>query len=119
MAGFLSREHIVARPGYIRDYQIDHGVHGAQIYNVTMYILAALLAGGLLCNLLVNAVHERYHMADSAAYGATAAQPGLPEPVASQHQTAGIKVVCAWLIVWLPIAWGIWVTLQKAVVLFR
>src|SRR5579862_5691862 len=64
---------------YIRDYQIDHGVRGAQIYNVTMYLLAALLAGGLVCNLLVRAVHERHHMAGSLAYGASPGRPGLPE----------------------------------------
>ncbi|HEX4378039.1 MAG TPA: OFA family MFS transporter [Steroidobacteraceae bacterium] len=104
---------------YIRDYQIDHGVRGAQIYNVTMYLLAALLVGGLVCNLLVGAVHQRHHMADSAAYGASPGHPGLPEPVASEHQTASAKVIAAWLIVWIPIGWGVWMTLQKAVVLFR
>jgi MFS family permease len=47
---------------YIRQYQIDHGVPKAQAYNVTMYIMAALLVVGFICNLLVKAVHERYHM---------------------------------------------------------
>jgi MFS family permease len=47
---------------YIRDYQIDHGIRGAQIYNITMYILAVLLAAGLVCNLGVGAGHARQYM---------------------------------------------------------
>ncbi|MDE1903355.1 MAG: OFA family MFS transporter, partial [Alphaproteobacteria bacterium] len=47
---------------YIREYQIDRGVPKADAYNVTMYIMAALLLVGFFCNLLVKAVHERHHM---------------------------------------------------------
>ena len=38
---------------YIREYQIDHDVPRAEAYTVTMYIMAALLLVGLVCNLLV------------------------------------------------------------------
>jgi MFS family permease len=47
---------------YIREYQIDRGVPNAQAYNVTMYVLAGLLAIGFLCNLAVRPVEERYYM---------------------------------------------------------
>jgi MFS family permease len=47
---------------YIRQYNVDHGIPKAQAYNVTMYLLAALLALGFLCNLLVRAVHEQHYM---------------------------------------------------------
>ena len=47
---------------YIREFQIDRGVPAAQAYNVTMYILAALLFVGLLCNLAVRPLNERYYM---------------------------------------------------------
>jgi hypothetical protein len=52
---------------YIRQYQIDHGVPKAQAYNVTMYVMAALLLVGFFCNLFVKAVHERHHMAHQTA----------------------------------------------------
>ena len=52
---------------YIRQYQIDHGVPKAQAYNVTMYIMAALLVVGFLCNLFIKAVHERHHMKGDGA----------------------------------------------------
>jgi hypothetical protein len=29
------------------------------------------------------------------------------------------KVFLAWLAVWIPLGWGIWMTLQKAAVLFK
>jgi MFS family permease len=48
---------------YIRQYNVDHGIPKAQAYNVTMYLMAALLVFGLLCNLFISAVHERHHMA--------------------------------------------------------
>jgi MFS family permease len=62
---------------YIRQYQIDHGVPKAQAYNTTMYIMAGLLVVGFICNLMIKAVHARYHMASEGdALGAPAAARG-------------------------------------------
>jgi MFS family permease len=47
---------------YIRQYQIDSGVPKAQAYNVTMYIMAALLIVGFVANFLIQAVDDRHHM---------------------------------------------------------
>jgi hypothetical protein len=47
---------------YIRQHNVDHGIPKAQAYNVTMYVLAALLVAGFLCNLFVRAVDARHHM---------------------------------------------------------
>jgi MFS family permease len=61
---------------YIREYQIDRGVPNAQAYNVTMYVLAALLVIGLICNLAVRPVIERYYMsADDLTEPRAAPQP--------------------------------------------
>ena len=58
---------------YIRQYQIDHGVPKAQAYNTTMYIMAGLLVVGFICNFMIKAVSERYHMkANDARAAATA-----------------------------------------------
>jgi len=46
----------------LREYQIAHGIPNAQAYNVTMYVLAALLVIGFLCNLAVKPVDPRYYM---------------------------------------------------------
>jgi MFS family permease len=47
---------------YIRQYNVDHGIPKAQAYNVTMYLMAALLVIGFLCNLFITAVNRRHHM---------------------------------------------------------
>ena len=60
---------------YIREAQLDRGVPPAQAYNITMYILAALLVVGFVCNLLVRPVAERYYMADGEVEPATVPQP--------------------------------------------
>jgi MFS family permease len=46
---------------YSSTYRIEHGVPRAQAYNLTMYLMAGLLLAGLLCNLLVRPVDERFH----------------------------------------------------------
>ncbi len=109
---------------YIRDYQIDHGVARAQAYSLTMYILAALLACGFICNLLIRPVDPKHQMtpeqlAAADQSGQSQALPAAPiTPVAGNSQSLWL-VPLAWLLVWVPLGWGIWVTLQKAVVLFK
>jgi MFS family permease len=121
---------------YIREYQIDQGVPRALAYNVTMYILAGLLAVGFLCNWLVKPVDPKHHMTPeqlregdkgmparaSTAAGAPAATSGA-RPAAPPALVAAPArpwlVVAAWAAVWIPIGWGVWVTLERAVALFR
>ena len=40
------------------------------------------------------------------------------EALAKEASHSG-KVFLAWTAVWIPLAWGIWMTLQKAVLLFK
>ncbi|MGB6651091.1 MAG: MFS transporter, partial [Xanthobacteraceae bacterium] len=66
---------------YIRAYNVAHGVPKAQAYNVTMYIMAGLLVIGFICNLLVKAVHHRFHMRpDHEAESAQIAVGAAGEP---------------------------------------
>jgi MFS family permease len=108
---------------YIRDYQLAHGVPRAQVYSVTMYVLAALLAIGLLCNLAIRPVKPRHYLAPEQPAGTAAPTPrATAMPAASALPVTdgqGGLIVAAWLAVWIPIGWGVWVTLQKAVVLFK
>jgi MFS family permease len=50
---------------YIRQYQIDRGVPTAQAYNITLYLMAALLVIGFFCNLALRPVDQRYHMSET------------------------------------------------------
>lgn len=47
---------------YLREYQINT-LHTpkSQAYNITMYVMAALLVIGFICNALVRPVNEKYH----------------------------------------------------------
>jgi hypothetical protein len=65
---------------YIRKYNVTHGVPKAQAYNTTMYIMAALLVIGFICNLLVKAVHERSHMKSDEAERAQAQVGAASQP---------------------------------------
>ena len=46
---------------YIREYEIAHGVAKADAYNVTMYVMAALLLVGFTANAMVRAVDPKHH----------------------------------------------------------
>jgi len=65
---------------YIREYQIEHGIPKAQAYNTTMYIMAALLVIGFICNFMIKAVHARYHMRGDEAERAAARVGALGRP---------------------------------------
>lgn len=111
---------------YIRDYQLDHGVAKAQAYSLTMYILAGLLVLGFICNLLIKPVDPKNYMtpeeiaADDAALEAKNATQSVAVSTAGAGEAQPSWLIpAAWLVVWVPLAWGIWMTLQKAVVLFK
>ena len=106
---------------YIRQYQIDHGVPKAQAYNTTMYILAGLLVVGLLCNLLVKPVAERFHMkADDARAATPGVAPLTAQPVAvNASATSPAAVVLAWVLVGVPLVWGVYETVLNAMKLFN
>jgi MFS family permease len=138
---------------YIRDYQLDHGVPREAVYNQTLYILAGLLVVGMICNLLVRPVAERFFMTDeeiaadkkiSAAAvrkmeaeshadfkdfieeglePAPARGGGALRMLAAKAGDGGLGrllvLLAAWTAVGVPLAWGVWITLQKTFVLFH
>jgi MFS family permease len=109
--------------GTFRQYQLDHGVPKAQVYSTTMYVLAGLLALGLLCNLLIKPVAEKNFMtlaqiAELDRAAAATDRGGMPAAGAPATPSPGWLITVGWLAVGIPIAWGVWVTLQKAAVLF-
>jgi len=108
---------------YIRDYQIDHGIARADVYSITMYILAGLLLIGFVCNSLIRPVDERLFVAAdppaTSAREAAAAMPTGPAPNAVPGTPSNWRLWGAWLAVGIPIAWGVKVTLEKAIVLFH
>jgi MFS family permease len=103
---------------YLRDYQIQHGVARESAYNTTMYILAGLLVAGFVCNWLVRPVPHASHLKEEAAPPRPAAGDAAQAP-AKPIGGNGLLIVMAWAAVWIPIGWGVWMTLTKAIVLIR
>ncbi len=98
----------------LRQVQIDAGVARRNVYDHTMYILAALLLAGLVCNLLIRPVRAALFTRAEALPGAAAI-----EMSAAPVGRANPVLPFAWLAVGIPLAWGFAVTLTKAAALFR
>lgn len=109
---------------YLREYQLAQGVAKADAYTVTMYILAGLLVVGFVCNWLVKSVAEQHYMTDEelkeekqfADNTHLHAHDFEDIAVEASHSKT---VLLAWAVVGIPLLWGIWMTLQKALVLFK
>jgi hypothetical protein len=63
---------------YVREFQIERGVPRYQAYNVTMYIMAALLVVAFFANLAIKPVSDEH--AEREAPGTT---PRAPTPHAA------------------------------------
>ena len=103
----------------LRQFQIDAGVERRNVYDHTMYILAALLLGGLVCNLLIRPVRrDLFSRAEPVRPAETASAETASSSMAATRP-AGLALPLAWLAVGIPLAWGFFVTLMKAATLFR
>jgi MFS family permease len=108
---------------YLREFQLAAGVPRDQLYTTTMYILCAMLVAGLICNYLIKPVDPKWNMsADEVArlQAATA-----KSEAAMQHGSFGIgtggldaKAALFWAFVGIPLAWGVWKTLESAIRIF-
>ncbi|MDR6991975.1 MULTISPECIES: OFA family MFS transporter [Luteimonas] len=115
--------------GYMREYQLGLGMPPSQVYNTTMYILAGMLVLGLICNLLVRPVNAKYFMSpEELAHEKQLAHEKVDasgKSLVSQDEMDRIGaggnpalVAFCWAAVGIPLAFGIWKTLEKALVLF-
>jgi MFS family permease len=112
---------------YIREYQIAQGVPKAQAYDVTMYVLAAMVLLGLVCNFLVRPIADKHFMNDDEL--AAEKKLARERDISGSSGKRGIAVgtggvnpavtTFAWAAVGIPLMIGVWITLQKAVVLFK
>jgi MFS family permease len=109
---------------YFRDSQLAAGVPRNTVYDTTMYVLTGLLALGFVCNLLVRPVAARWFLTDEQLAAERRRAHDLVSPNAAGLRLAasgssGGFIYAAWLGVGVPILWGVWLTLQKVMVLFH
>ena len=105
---------------YMREYQLGLGIPREQVYNQTMFILVGMLIIGLVCNLAVRPVADKWFMSTAElaeekrlAHDRTAASE-LRTDTGTGGRTPSSWVVLAWAAVGLPLAWGVYRTLLSA-----
>jgi MFS family permease len=107
---------------YMREAMIAANVPREHVYDRILLVLTGMLVVGFFCNLLIRPVAAKWFMkpeevaelqgkqrlAGAAASGSFGIGRGGLTPAAG----------LAWAAVGIPLAWGVWITLQKAFVLF-
>jgi MFS family permease len=104
---------------YIREFQLAAGVPRDHLYNTTMYILCAMLIAGLICNYLIKPVDPKWHMSADEVAKLQAASAKSAAAVQSGSFGIGFggldaKAAMFWAFVGIPLAWGVWKTLESA-----
>jgi MFS family permease len=107
---------------YLHDTRKAEGLPANLIYEQIFYVLAGMLVIGFVANLLVRPVPERLYMSDEEVAALHVNDPD-PQAFATQGigrgSLFGPGVILAWAVVGIPLAWGVWITLQKAITLFQ
>ena len=106
---------------YIREFNKAAGVPADRLYDVTMYVLATFLVIGFICNLLIRPVNPKWLMKDDEVAQLQAASALPSGPIGGQGIGLGgmdAKAMLAWLAVCVPLAWGVWETLESALKIF-
>ncbi|MGA0541897.1 OFA family MFS transporter [Neotabrizicola sp. VNH66] len=108
---------------YIRQYQVDRGLSGADAYTVTIYVLCGMLVVGLIANALVRPLDQKWFMSaeEVAALQARTAATAATVQYGSYGIDKGrfdLPAALAWAVVAIPVLWGAWFTLVKTAAMF-
>jgi MFS family permease len=111
---------------YMREYQLGLGLPREQVYNQTMYILVGFLVVGLICNLLVRPLNEKWFMTPDelanekrlAHEKVKASEVQADGTHANEKPSSPVVLVLAWAAVGIPLAWGVYRTLQTVAKFF-
>ncbi len=104
---------------YMREYQLGLGIPREQVYNQTMMILAGMLVIGLICNLSIKPIADKWFMTDELAEKNLLEAHTEPEHFARIGKpTHPAMVWLAWASVTVPLGWGMYNTLLKAIKFF-
>jgi MFS family permease len=105
---------------YIREFEIAAGVPRDHVYDATMYVLAAMLVAGFVCNYLIKSLSDKWFMKpeEVAALMAAKGTAAAELPTGSFGIGKGyldLKTALFWAIVVIPLAWGVWQTVVSAI----
>jgi len=109
----------VAGPLIINGFLDARGEPGnlvAADYRPALLTMVGILAVGFVCNLLVRPVAERFHEKDTGEPAARRGERGTTDDEVEPRRSP--LIVLAWVLVGLPLAYGVWQTVTQAVALF-
>ena len=108
---------------YMHDVRVERHVPFDQIYGPIFFTLAGMLLVGFVANLLVRPVADRWFMTEAELMEekrlAHEAAPKTAGPVTGSKGGISGGVILAWAVVAIPLAWGIWTSIVKALPLFK
>ena len=105
----------------LREVQLASGMPKNLVYDRTLYIMAVLLLGGFICNLLVRPVNPKYYMSDEQLAHERSLQHEAAPAAGTTGSSGGSStalVAVAWAAVGIPFLIGLYIALQKAAALF-
>jgi len=110
---------------YLHDTRQEAHVPVDQIYSSIFYVLAGLLIVGMIANFLVRPVAaDKFMTPEELSDAKQKAHEAAAATQAGQHTGASLElagtgwVIFGWLVVGIPLAYGIYMTLLKAAKLF-
>jgi hypothetical protein len=111
---------------YMREYQLSLGIPREQVYNQTMYILVGMLVVGLVCNLMVKPLDQKWFMTaeELAQEKRLAHEKAVASEVVRSGEATGsdtvspLMVALAWAAVGIPLGWGVYRTLLSVAKFF-
>jgi MFS family permease len=103
---------------FLHDARVAQGVPRDDVYDLIFYVLATLLVAGFICNALIRPVHAKWHIGEVHS---TVSGQALGAKGAYGIDRGGLdaKAFIAWSAVGIPLAWGVWKTLENAAKIFQ
>jgi MFS family permease len=105
---------------YIRQGEIAAGVPLDHVYDVTIYILAGMLALGFVCNWLIKPLDAKWFMKpeEVAVLQAKSAAAARDGSFGIGRGGFDLHALLFWTVVGIPVAWGLWKTFLSAARIF-
>lgn len=107
---------------YMHDIRLESGVPFDQIYGSIFYTLAGMMFFGFIANLLVRPVSDKHAMSEQelqAVRQAMHEQAMTRTSSSDKPETHPVVATMAWVLIIIPIIYGVWNTVLKAWALFH
>ncbi len=107
---------------YMHDVRINEGVPYDEVYAPIFMVLTVLLVIGWIANMLIKPVDEKFYMTDAELAAErtvnTESRSAVAQSNENYQESSQLLLIVAWILVIVPISFGIWSTIQKAWALF-